>query len=163
MSWVRVSVKILGLDILVFFYNIQGYVTLGMTVGVTTPTRDVICCSDEPRNATTHDAENLLRAWRRYCRDADKIFHICTLDEPRDALRHDIIEPTLSVATPTVATPTSTPNQAKRSIETPYDKILTNRHQASRRRQKIPYMACAFTKQDKTLENRRRAPQRLSS
>jgi hypothetical protein len=37
---------------------------------------------------------------------------------------------------PTVVTPTSIRNQAKRSIETPYT-ILTNRHWASRRRQNM--------------------------
>jgi hypothetical protein len=50
---------------------------------------------------------------------------IYIVDEPWDALQHDIVETTLSVAIPTVATPTSIPNQVKRSIETPYDTILT--------------------------------------
>jgi hypothetical protein len=83
----------------------------------------------------------------------------------RDALRHDNIEPTLSVTKSPVATPTSNPNQAKRSIETPYDMILTNRHRASRRREKVPYIAymSLVKAQDKTLSNRRRASQRLLS
>jgi hypothetical protein len=97
-----------------------------------------------------------------YCRDADTTFHIWTADEPRDALWHEIIETTLSVATPTVATPTPDPNQAKRSIKTQY-KTLTNRHRAPRRRQTIPQKAymSLFKAQDKTLANRRRASQHL--
>jgi hypothetical protein len=61
-----------------------------------------------------------------YCRDADEIFHICSEDKLQEALRCDVIEPTLSVATPTVATPISIPNQPKRTIETSYDTVLTN-------------------------------------
>jgi hypothetical protein len=84
------------------------------------------------------------------------------MGEPRDALRHDIIEPTLSVAKPTIAMPTSIPNQAKRSIETPYDTTLTNWHRTSKRWQMIPYIAymSLVKAQDKTLENRRLSSRR---
>jgi hypothetical protein len=94
-----------------------------------------------------------------YYRDADKSFHICIVDEPWDALRQDIIDPTLSVVTTTIATPTSVPNKAKRSIAMPHCTILTNRHQASRCRQKFPHVSymSLVKAQDKTLANRRRA------
>jgi hypothetical protein len=54
----------------ILFYNIQRYVTLGMTrhdtyelttraptIGVATPTQDAIFFADEPRNAIRHDAD----------------------------------------------------------------------------------------------------------
>jgi hypothetical protein len=106
--------------------------------------------------------ENRRRAWRR-------LLSRCRQTIPykwasRDALRH-IIESTLSVAIPTVKTPTSIPNQPTRTIDKPQDTTLTNRHRSSKRRQKIPYTAdmSIVKAQDKTHANWHRASQHLSS
>jgi hypothetical protein len=137
--------------------------TTALTIGVATPTQDAIFCTDEPRNATRHDADKPTPSVVTPTVATPTRFHICIAAELRDALRHDIIEPTLSVATSTVATTNSIPNQAKRSIETPYNTILTNWHRASR--QKIPHIAYMSlvegTRQD--ADKRRQASQHLPS
>jgi hypothetical protein len=71
---------------------------------VAMPTQEIIFCADEPRDTT-------LANWRRH--NIPQILY-----QLRHDTRHDVIEPTLSVATDTVPTPTS---NSKSSSDEPRD------------------------------------------